>query len=273
MKKEKNVEFVDSIMKHLDDKRKKVYKSSLIKLYSLKYIPLVFMFFLNINFLIKLIIMALYWIIITVFFDHRDISVFKPSIRIWFGVPGSGKTSVGAWLSRNSIKNHYKVLSNVQIKGTYKLDENDLGKYDMSFNGEGCHVIYDEATVNGMDGRQFANFAKTTKPLYFSIHRHMTNRVDVFSQGYDIDKRIRDRACSNGLFYLQRIPLKGFVCYKKIKKVLFIKKDDKQMIDGFEFKGLPRICYTKSVWDSFDTLDMSLCPKEQKQWELWSFDN
>lgn len=274
MKNDKNFKILNSCDERLNKKRNKANTIQNIKIYSLKYIPIVFiLIFSNMNFLIKLLLCFLYWCFITMFFDHRVITVFTPTIRIWFGVPGSGKTSVGAWLSRNSIRNHYKVLSNVQIKGTYKLDEEDLGKYDMSFGGDGCHVIYDEATINGMDGREFKSFAKTTKPLYFSIHRHMTNMVDVFSQGYDIDKRIRDRTASNGLFYLKKIPFKGFVMYRKIKKVLFIKKDDKQMIDGFEFFGLPRFCYTKSVWDSFDTLDMSLCPKEQKQWELWSFEN
>lgn len=272
MKKNKTVEFVDSVKSYLDKKRKSADFKSHLKLYALKYIPILIMLISGGNFILTLIKCAIYWVIITMFFDHRNITDFSPTIRVWFGVPGSGKTSVAAWLTRNSIKHHYKVVSNVNIKGAYKLDENDLGTYDMSFGGDGCHVIYDEATINGMDGRQFKSFVNTNKPLYFSLHRHMNNRVDVFSQGYDIDKRIRDRTSSNGLFYLKRIPIKGFVMYRAIKKVLFIRKEDKQMIDGFSFYGLPRFCYTKSVWNSFDTLDMSLCPKEQKEWELWDND-
>lgn len=269
----KKINFVDISQKRLNNFRRKYLTKNKIKIYAIKYIPiLVIMLAVN-SLLLSLLYSVLWWLIATMFFDHRDIEEFTPTIRVWFGVPGSGKTSVGAWLSRFSINSGYKVLSNVQIKGTYKLNEEDLGNYDMSFNGDGCHVIYDEATINGMDGRNYKSFANTSKPLYFSIHRHMNNRVDVFSQGYDIDKRIRDRTASNGLFYLKRIPLKGFVMYRKIKKVLFIKKEDKQMIDGFSFYGLPKFCYTKSVWNSFDTLDMSLCPKAQKQWVEWNFDN
>lgn len=267
------INFVEIDKVNLDKFRKKYATKQHLKIYALKYIPIVISMFFGLNFFLWLLISALYWIIITMFFDHRDITDFKPTIRVWFGVPGSGKTSVGAWLSKYSINSGYKVLSNVQIKGTYKVEEEDLGKYDMSFNGDGCHLIYDEATINGMDGRNFKSFANTLKPLYFSLHRHMNNRIDVFSQGYDIDKRIRDRTSSNGLFYLQKTAIKGFVMYRKIKKVLFIKKEDKQMIDGFSFYGLPRFCYVKSVWKSFDTLDMSLCPKEQKNWVEWNFDN
>ncbi len=58
--------------------------------------------------------------------------------------------------------------------------------------------------------------------------------------------------------------------YRRIGKVFFIKKEDKQFIDGFKYSGLPRILYTKSVWNSFDTLDMSLCPKLQKEWKEWN---
>lgn len=269
----KKVNFIDVSNERLQCFRKKYIYQNKWKVWAIKFIPIFLSFFIINNFFLFLAVAVLWWIISTMFFDHRDIQEFSPTIRVWFGVPGSGKTSVGAWLSRFSINSGYKVLSNVQIKGTYKLDENDLGNYDMSFNGDGCHVIYDEATINGMDNRGYRDFSKSNKPLYFSIHRHMNNRVDVFSQGYDIDKRIRDRTASNGLFYLKRIPLKGFVMYRKIKKVLFIKKEDKQMIDGFSFYGLPRICYTKSVWNSFDTLDMSLCPTAKKDWQEWKFDD
>lgn len=263
-----SVKIVDAIREHLDNKRSNALKTAHIKLYALKYAPLILFLCLPLNLFLKLIICALWWILITIFFDHRVITDFSPTIRIWFGVPGSGKTSMAAYLTRSSRRLGYHVLSNVEIKGAYRLEPNDLGRYDMSFDGEGCHVIYDEGSID-FDNRNFKAFAQSDKPLYFALHRHMNNRVDVFSQGYDIDKRIRDRAGSGGLFYLRRIPLRGFVCYRRIRKILFIKKDDKQMIDGFKFAGLPRIAFTRPVWDSFDTLDMSLCPTELKHWEEW----
>lgn len=266
--KEKQVKIIDSVKQHLNGKRSNAKTIAHIKLYALKYVPLTVFLCLNLNFFLKLILCALWWVVITMFFDHRVITDFTPTIRIWFGVPGAGKTSMAAYLTRSSRKLGYKVLSNVEIKGAYRLDPEDLGKYDMSFDGDGCHVIYDEGSID-FDNRNFKSFAQSDKPMYFALHRHMNNRVDVFSQGYDIDKRIRDRAGFAGLFHLRKIGIKGFVSYRRIKKVLFIKKDDKQMIDGFEFAGLPRFVYTRSVWDSFDTLDMSLCPTLKKSWKDW----
>lgn len=267
----KNVIFSDSSVERLFKSRISADNRYKFKIYALKYLPILLVFALM-GGLKGIIFGFIWWVLITMFCDHRVISEFRPVINVWFGVPGSGKTSVAAWLTKKSLAAGYNVLSNVPIKGALKLEEEDLGKYDMSFDGCGAHVIYDEATINGLDNRQHKAFASSDKPKYFSLHRHMQNRVDVFSQGYDIDKRIRDRAGSSGLFYLKRFPIPGFCFYRMIKKVMFIKKDDKQMIDGFQFRGLPRIVYTRPVWDSFDTLDMSLCPKEQKNWKEWNFE-
>lgn len=217
---------------------------------------------------LSLVLTVGYLFFYTIFLDHKLIYEFKPDIRIWFGIPGSGKTSMAALLTMMSNKLGYKVLSNVNIKGAFKVDSSDLGVFDMSFGGDGAHVVLDEASLV-FDNRNFKEFAKGDAPKYFALHRHMNNRVDVFSQGYDIDKRIRDRASSSGLFHLRKTILPGFVSYRRISKVLFIRKEDKQMIDGFKFVGLPRFVYSRSVWDSFDTLDMSMCPKAKKQWTKW----
>lgn len=268
----KPIEFIDAIRLHLNNKRKAVNRKDRIKIYLIEFGPALLLYFLlPWNLIIKLLVCVLWYILAVMFFDHRTITEFRPTVNIWFGVPGSGKTSVGAWLSRNSIKHHYKVLSNVEIKDTYILNEEDLGNYDMSFNGDGCHVIYDEATANGLDNRDFKQFSKAKK-LYFSLHRHMHNRIDVFSQDFDVDLKIKGRAGENGLFHLRRLPIRGFVMYRQISKIMFINKEDKQFIDGFKYYGLPRILYVRSVWNSFDTLDMSLCPKEQKDWKMWGAD-
>ncbi len=271
-KKEKKV-YYDSALHNYFKRIKNFEFKYTLKQYLIRYGSLCFMFMLcGVNILTILFAVVL-WIILTMFFDHRLLYGFKSVIRIWFGVPGAGKTSVAAWLSDRDTKKGIRVLSNVEIDGAYKLDQEDLGQVDMSFGGQGCHVVYDEASID-FDNRNHSNFARSfarsLKPKYFSMHRHMTNMVDVFSQGYDIDKRIRDRTCSSGLFYLSRFPIKGFIFYRKIKKVFFIKKEDKEMLDGFEFTGLPRILYVRSVWNSFDTLDMSILGDlKQKDWKKW----
>lgn len=260
----KEVIYSDSSIVNLEKKRSKWNKTYILKVLSIKYIPIALLMLFGGHWLFAII----WWFIATIFFDHRKIFGFRPEVRIWFGVPGSGKTSMGALLSRYSQKEGYHVLSNFELKGAYQVSSNDLGVYDMSFGGDGCHCILDEASSD-FDNRQFKSFANSPAKDYFSFHRHQNNQVDVFSQGYDVDKRIRDRASSSGLFYLKKSIIPGFVNYRQIKKVLFIKKDDKQIVDGFSFQGLPRFIYSRSVYGDFDTLDLSHCPDKQKDWYLW----
>lgn len=264
----KKIEYIDSIKNNTRNKRERIFRAYKAKILIFKFLPVLLLFLFNKNLLINIILGCLYIVFYTMFFDHLDIFSFSPGLHVWFGVPGAGKTTMAALLCRESIKQDYKVLSNVALKGSYKLDINDLGVYDMSFNGAGCHSILDEASLN-FDNRLYMQFVKTKAPQYFSLVRHMFNRSDLFSQGYDIDKRIRDRVAESGLHYLKRSIFKGFVYYRQISKVLIIEKEGKQMIDGFEFRGLPRFVYCRSVWDSFDTYDLDLCPKEQKDWQLW----
>lgn len=259
----RSLEFIDSCSLNVDKKRSRFNFSYKFKTFLKKYIPVFLLLCLG-RFLFALI----YWFIATMFFDHKKIFGFRPEVRVWFGVPGSGKTSMAALLSRYSQKEGYNVLSNFELKGAYKVEASDLGVYDMSFDGDGCHCILDEASSD-FDNRLFKSFANSPAKNYFSFHRHQNNMVDVFSQGYDIDKRIRDRTASSGLFHLRKSIIPGFVFYRQIRKILFIKKDDKQIVDGFKYMGLPRFIYSRSVWNDFDTLDLSHCPKEKKTWQKW----
>lgn len=268
----KKVKFVDSIKDYLSTRGRNANSKYRLKVYLIKYLPILGLFILSHNVIINLLLAVGWWFFATIFFDHRDIKVFNPIIRIWFGVPGSGKTTMAAMLAKNSIDLGYMVLSNVPIKNTYRLEDTDLGNYDMSFGGVGCHTIIDEALVKGLYNRQFKEFAKSNKPLYFSEHRHMNNMIDIFSQGYDIDLNVKQRAGERGLFHISKFPIKGFIVYRRIKKIFFIRKDDKQFLDGFKYIGLPRVLYCRSVWDTFDTNDMTDCPKEQKEWQKWNFE-
>ena len=62
-------------------------------------------------------------------FKHK----FKKNdiLTIYFGLPGSGKTTVAASLAKMYLKAGYPVWSNVPIRGCYELNpKTDLGEYD-----------------------------------------------------------------------------------------------------------------------------------------------
>ena len=104
-------------------------------------------------------------------------------LNVYFGVPGSGKTTYAAYLARkaqkesivirlckrfpcrftnwilsgNNWKRAYPVWSNVPIKGTYQLNaKSDIGVY-MIQNGK---MIIDEAGVE-FNNRDYKAFPKT----------------------------------------------------------------------------------------------------------------
>lgn len=188
-------------------------------------------------------------------------------ISQFFGPPGSGKTTILAWIAQLRHQQGEIVLSNVDIENTYKIEPKaDLGSKTTYFNGKGCSVILDEATLD-YDGRGFKSFSAENRN-YFSLFRHDCNEVFIASQAVDYDKRIRDRAVKS--YHLQQFFTPRLIRIRKIKKILIIEENNKQLIDGFEFVPFStRLLWTPPVWPYFDTLDRELCCKEQKTWKPW----
>lgn len=104
-----------------------------------------------------------------------------------FGKKGSGKTTLLTKLSIKYNKMGYKVFSNVEIFGCYKLNIEDIGFRDFPVNSV---LLIDEVSLI-WDNRNFKSF-KPEVGKYFRLQRHYKNVVYLFSQNFDIDKKIRD---------------------------------------------------------------------------------
>lgn len=183
-------------------------------------------------------------------------------VSIYFGVPGSGKTTFAAWLARRDLKRGGKVWSNVPITGTYKLDPKvDIGRY-MIENGR---VIIDEAGIE-YNNRDFKDFSK--KSLYFyKYHRHYRLGIDIFSQGFDdMDKKIRTLA--QKYYVVKKSIFPWFVYRKEIRKKVGINELSKDIIDEYVFVPFSRkYIFCPPLWKSFNTLSREVYP--DKQWEKW----
>ena len=102
-----------------------------------------------------------------------------------FAKPGSGKTIYLALAALSSKRSN--VFSTSYIKGTYKLDFDDLAEKQLP---EDALVIIDEIT-SFADNRDFKS---TKKGLirYVTNHRHFDHTIIWCSQHYDaVDKKIR----------------------------------------------------------------------------------
>lgn len=183
-------------------------------------------------------------------------------LSIYFGVPGSGKTTFAAWLAKRDMKRGHDVYSNVPITGAYKLDcKEDIGKHMIC----DARVIIDEAGIE-YNNRNFKSFGDT-ETYFFKYHRHYQCAVDVFSQGYDdMDKKLR--VLAQRLYVVKRTILPWVICRKRIGKRVGINEVTKEVIDEYFFVPLgTRFIWSPSVWKMFNTVSRKDLP--QKEWERW----
>lgn len=211
-------------------------------------------------------------------------------LNVYFGVPGSGKTTFAAYLTREALrdslvvklckrfpcrwtkkilngkhwKRQYPVWSNVPIKGAYKLNaKKDLGTY-MIENGK---VVLDETGVE-FNNRDYKNLPKSVIE-WAKYHRHYGCSVDMFSQSYD-DMDITFRRLAQNFYIVRKSLIPKCVVIKRIKRKVGIDDTTHQIIDKYSF-GTPILdtkwIFCPPLWKMFDSYECKELP--QKEWELW----
>lgn len=168
-------------------------------------------------------------------------------------------------------KPYDKVYSTDFIKGTYKIDFTDLGKYQI----ENSLIIIDEAGIRA-DNRNFKNIPKYITD-WIAIHGHYKNDVLWSSQSWDVDKKLRDR--TEHIYKINK-----FLAWSTatiIYHTLTINEENKDIVFGFREPGffehligflLPplkvRYWYRRSkYYKYFDSFE---CEKlEDKEFKLW----
>ena len=212
-------------------------------------------------------------------------------LNVYFGVPGSGKTTFAAYLTkearRESLviklckrfpnffwfkhilkgtkwKRAYPVWSNVPIKGAYKLNaKKDLGNY-MIENGK---VILDESGVE-FNNRDYKALPKSVIE-WAKYHRHYGVSVDMFSQSHD-DMDVTFRRLAQNFYVVRKSMLPKFVVIKRIRRKVGIDDMTHQIIDKYYF-GTPILdtkwIFCPPLWKMFDSYECKELPR--KEWEYW----
>ncbi len=211
-------------------------------------------------------------------------------LNVYFGVPGSGKTTFAAYLTKWALrenpiitlcrkynnkltravlaspylKRRIDVYSNVPITGAYKLDARaDIGVHMI----ENAKIIIDEAGIE-YNNRDYKNFPQ--EAIYFyKYHRHYKTSIDIFSQSYeDMDVTLR-RLAQN--FYVVRKSLVPFcVVARRINRKVGVDEQTKQIADlyymGYPILDTKRI-FSPPLWKLFNSYSRKELP--QKEWEIW----
>lgn len=211
-------------------------------------------------------------------------------LNVYFGVPGSGKTTFAAYLAKQAMKESkiitwakdhpsafsdrllasrfFKrasaVYSNVPITGALELDpQKDIGKF-MIVNGK---VIIDEAGIE-YNNRNFKSFPPDAV-YWYKYHRHYECSVDVFSQSYE-DMDITLRRLAQNYYVVKQSLLPYFVVCKRIRRKVGIDDMTHQIIDKYYF-GLPLLdskhVFSPPLWKLFNSYSRRELP--EKDWSVW----
>lgn len=104
-----------------------------------------------------------------------------------FGKKGSGKSTTLTKLALRYLKKGWSVYSTEPVPGTYQITPEQVGF--VQFNPHSVILIDEVGMV--WDNRNFKSF-KTEVRDFFKLQRHYKCRVYLFSQSFDIDKKLRD---------------------------------------------------------------------------------
>lgn len=187
-------------------------------------------------------------------------------LEIYFGLPGSGKTTIANSIVQWCYKHKITVYSNVPLSGALKLSCSLLGKIDYSE----CYMIIDEAGIE-FNNRNFKSF-NSDQLLFFKLHRHYRVRIAVFSQTYnDMDLKIRSLA--DRLYLVRKSLIPYHISITTIRKRIMVDNDTHDIVDGYFIDTfLMQIFTSKRIfsplhWKGFDSFDAPALPKaEPKVW-------
>lgn len=128
-------------------------------------------------------------------------------VSLFFGLPGSGKTTVLASLALKFTRKHSRydhVYSNVflDVPGVKMISNDDIGRYDLSYSA----ILIDEATLFA-DSRGYKEFPRHVIQ-FFLLHRHYHCDIFLFTQQWDgVDRKIR--VITDRVFYIYKTPILG----------------------------------------------------------------
>lgn len=184
---------------------------------------------------------------------------------LWLGVPGSGKTTLAAWICNhylNDKKNDKRIFSNVPITGTLKYNwKKDFGHYDMSHS----IIICDEAGIY-LNGRNWKNNFDNDSLEQIKKFRHDNMTLHFFSQSSDEDPVVRN--LSNTTYVVEKSILKWFVKFRAIgSKIDILETTRKRDTCEFWVPFSKKFVFCPPAWKLFDSWESKQLP--EKEFEQW----
>lgn len=119
------------------------------------------------------------------FLTRRYINPYK--LTMIFGKKGSGKSTLMVRLAYEYLSKGWSVFCTEPLDGCFLLNYEDIGVYQFPPNS--CILIDEVGMI--WDNRNFKAFRPEVRD-WFKLQRHYRCRVFLFSQTFDVDKKLRD---------------------------------------------------------------------------------
>lgn len=133
-----------------------------------------------------------------------------------FGKKGCGKSTTIAKLIQKHHKDGWICFSTIECPNSYYIDPSIIGNYWFPENS----VVFIDEVGMIWDNRDFKNFRPEVRD-WFKYQRHNKVKVYLFSQTFDIDKKLRDLTDA---MYLLVNKFRVFSYGKKISKIIVLTK-------------------------------------------------
>lgn len=153
-------------------------------------------------------------------------------IRIFFGSPGVGKTTLATYFIKRNRKFYKHCFGNFEhiVPKSYVCDLDGLGEWTFP---PSSYIAVDEAGIE-YNSRAHKSLSKSTI-AWFKKHRHYRCDVDIFSQSWE-DMDITIRRLTNQLWYMYRIG--PFTLCRRLYKRVTVDKNTEQIIDGYRIASM-----------------------------------
>lgn len=195
-------------------------------------------------------------------------------VKIFFGAPGCGKTTLCAYFAqkyrKQALKRAFKhrdgdyqyIFSNAEILDTNPLRVKDL---DDHAPPENSLLLIDEAGID-------LNSRKTLKLsdgfiLYAKKHRHNRDDIFLFSQTWN-DSDVVLRRLAEEVWYLKKIG--PFTLCRRILKKVEVDNEKHEIVDGYEKQSLIKR-FLPPPFGSFSFF-LVYRPKYYRYFDSWEFE-
>ena len=184
-------------------------------------------------------------------------------LYVYFGIPGTGKTTHAASIVLRNLKKGWPTYSNVPIQGAFLLDPGDIGTFDISY----CDLIVDEASIE-YNNRKFKTLGQNVIEWYKLYRHHHVRDIYVYSQSWD-DMDITLRRLASHLYMIERTIIPGLRVIREIQRMQDIDPQTHQIIDGYRFGLKPSFLFLPRYYHMFNSWDAQPLPR--KEWPVCGF--